>query len=130
MSESDTDAGLIFKTFENATPPAAQPAPDASEDDPWAGWNAWVRRHLEIEREQMLRGIAEATMTLIHRERVVFERKLGVLEGEIREFKGMLGATLQLLGQKSGNSTTVLKPDSAVVELPRGFLRRTHDNAA
>jgi hypothetical protein len=89
-----------------------------------------VRRHLEIEREQMLRGIAEATMTLIHRERVVFERKLGVLEGEIREFKGMLGATLQLLGQKSGNSTTVLKPDSAVVELPRGFLRRTHDNAA
>ena len=54
-------------------------------------------------------------MTLIQRERVAYDRKLGILEGEIRELKGMLGAALTLLGQKS-NLPTMGK--SEVVDLP------------
>jgi len=52
------------------------------------------------------------------------DRKIGILEGEIRELKGMLGATLTLLG-KSDTMSHLKSAD--VVELPHGFLRRVQN---
>jgi hypothetical protein len=66
-------------------------------------------------------------MILIHRERVRYERRIGELDGEIRELKGMLGATLQLLGGKSAPLPET-KSGAEIVELPQ-FLRRDDDAA-
>ena len=52
------------------------------------------------------------------------DRKIGILGGEIRELKGMLGATLTLLG-KSDTMSHLKSAD--VVELPHGFLRRVQN---
>src|SRR5262249_49144209 len=68
--------------------------------------------------QTLLKSVAEATMMLIWRERDAFDRKLADLRAENAELKGMIGSVLMLLGQKSGNVTTVKKPESDVVELP------------
>jgi len=118
VSESDTDAGLVFKTIEDATLPAPPPAPTASEgglglfgddrDEQLTKALGYVVSHERHSRREEL----EAAL-------VTRDRKIAELEGELREVKGMLGATLQLLGARNG-------PDR-VVELPKNFLRRAHE---
>ena|SRR5215831_18088502 len=65
---------------------------------------------------------AERNAALVER-----DRRIGMLEGEIRELRGMLGATLTLLGKCNGPVTF---PDSdRVVEIPKDFMRRRTDAA-
>src|SRR5262249_42751333 len=106
MRKSDETLGLLYRTNENALVDA--PQPDAGAENSEA-WEQWLQRRLAAERDALVKGITEGFMTLLTRERLVYDRKLGELEGEIRELKGALGATLQLLGQKGGE----------VVVLPR-----------
>src|SRR5262249_37787549 len=58
VSESDPD-GLIYKDYDNSAP---APAPEA---DPWAGWNAWLRGHLDIERQSIREEVENALVELI-----------------------------------------------------------------
>jgi len=125
VEKSGAAGGLASKTTETAPAPAAAAnAATFTEEDKqniagWLCWLRWLRDQYPFEQKQLLKdigcGIADATMTLIQRERVAYDRKLGILEGEIRELKGMLGAALTLLGQKS-NLPTMGK--SEVVDLP------------
>ncbi|HMF27568.1 MAG TPA: hypothetical protein VKE42_02285, partial [Candidatus Cybelea sp.] len=55
------------------------------------------------------RGIAQFVVTWCNRKLVARDRKIAELEGELREVKGMLAATLQLLGKSKS---------ADVVELP------------
>jgi len=77
-------------------------------DEAQAGWEAWLRASLTIERAEILDTVTQALGEVIaairnEHEAALIERdrKIANLEGELREMKGMLGATLQLLGQKS-----------------------------
>jgi hypothetical protein len=90
VSETD-DAGLLYRSYDNsALETALEPEPEPFDQDTLAD------------------SVAKFVITRIRRERVVYDRKIAGLEGELREVKGMLGAVLQLLG-KSGT----------VVELPK-----------
>jgi len=58
------------------------------------------------------------------------DRRIGILEGELRELKGMLGGLLTVMGGAVG-ATEMMAPThhdggGDVVELPRGFLRKVH----
>jgi len=90
VSAAPSPGDLIYRRMENAQVAAPAAEPQASEGD-WSGWERWLRAHLDIERERMLDGIAEATVTLIQRERVKHDR-------EIAELRGRLDALFQLLG--------------------------------
>ena len=96
MSESG-GAGIIYKEYDNSPLPPAAATAEGEQD--WSGWEAWMAGHLAVEREQIAKGFAEAVMTLIQRERIRFERELAILKNENAEIRGMLGATLQLLGK-------------------------------
>ena len=125
VNESN-DAGLIYKDYDNgALQHAQQPEPQPD----WSGWEKWLRGHLDNLREEMACGIAQATMTLIHCERIKFERKLGILEGKLRELHGMLGAALAIIGADKAKGESPSRDDGSIVELPKNFLRRTHDAA-
>jgi hypothetical protein len=113
VSETDTDEGLIFKTIDDALVPA--PAADAD----WSGWEAWMAGHLAVERQKLAETMGEVIATLRREWRQEIDRRVTTLQNENAELRGMLGATLTLLGQKSGNATSVAKPESDVVELAR-----------
>src|SRR5262249_62086664 len=57
---------------------------------------------------------------------VTRDRKIAELAGKLREVKGMLGAVLTLMGKASHETHS---KGADVVELPKNFLRRTHDAA-
>jgi hypothetical protein len=95
VSETDEPRGLVYKRYDNAPAPAAQPEPD------WSDWEAWLQGHLAILRQQMIKGVAEGVMMLIHRERDAFERKLADLRAENAELRGKLDVVLTMVGQKS-----------------------------
>jgi hypothetical protein len=98
VNESEAD-GLVYRTYENDAPaPAPVPEPRPSDDD---------------ELMHALDEFSKATVD-----------KFRALEIANAELRGKVDALLQLFGQKSGNSTTVLKPESEVVDLPRGFWKR------
>jgi hypothetical protein len=62
---------------------------------------------------------------LDRRQRIALERRVAMLEDELRETKGFIAGVLTLLG-KSGNSTA--ESDGEVIDLPS--WRRRRDDAA
>jgi hypothetical protein len=132
VSKSDTDAGLIFKTI-NATPAAAahHAAPsietkaDLTETDKknLADWNAWIRGHLDIERqairEELERALVEIIVELRKERREEIEKAVAKRDAEIAHLRGQVETLTRLYAGKSAD----------VTELPKGFLRRTHDAA-
>jgi len=114
---------IIYRDFDGgALTPGSEP--DMPPD--FSGWEKWLDGHLAIMRKAILddvaRGTAQATMTLIQRERARFERELAILKNENAEIKGMLTSALMLLGQKETKAADI-------VELPRGFIRKRTDAA-
>jgi len=105
VSETD-DAALVYKTTWSEPEPAPEPAPSDDEAYP----------PLSDLRE----AIAEFVVEWTNRKLVERDRRIASLEGDIRELKGMLGATLTLLGQKSGNTPVGVKPESALRGLKSG----------
>jgi len=93
---------------EDATPAPAEPETD------WLQWQAWLDGHLANEREAMLDGVAEFVVRMLDQERVIYERRIAELEGEIRELKGLTGGLLTLLGQRAEDRSK----SGQVVDLP------------
>jgi hypothetical protein len=124
VCESD-DAGLVYKTHDNN-----EPAPAAADDGDWSGWEAWLRAHLDNERAVFTEALAEVISELRKEWRAEhaqalteLARKFADLRAENAELKGMLAATLTLLGQHAGDSTKAAN----VVDLPN--WRRGHGAA-
>jgi len=118
---------IIYRDYDGAAfQPTPEPTPEPTPDALFGDWRddalargigfalSEVRHQLRTEREAAL---------------VTRDRKIAELEGELREIRGMLGATLALLGQKSEGSSSVraTNPRTEVVELPRGFMRRVQN---
>ena len=93
VNESDNDAGLVFKTIDNATVEPAQPEQD------WSDWERWMSGHLANFKEELFDGIAEFAVRLLAEERVVYDRRLAELRAENIELKGILATTLRQLNQ-------------------------------
>src|SRR5215468_4184436 len=80
------------------------PAPAPAADDPWKDWNAWVKGHLLNERQVVAYAIGEVVADTRKEVRAEFEaaltardRRIGMLEGELRELKGFVGGLLTVL---------------------------------
>ena len=91
------EPGIIYRRYDGG---ALQPASEPEQPD-WSGWERWLQGHLTILRQQMIEGLAEGVMTLLHRERDAFDRELAVLRAENAELRGKLDAVLTMLGQKT-----------------------------
>jgi hypothetical protein len=74
----------------------------------------------------LMQSVAEFASQYITERLVPLNRELALLRNENAELKGALGSVLQLLGK----SVPHVRDDDTVVDLPRGFMRRVHDNAA
>jgi len=105
VSESDTDAGLVFKTVEDAMVPTAEPEPMPADSEPYPSFT------------DLRAGIAKFVVTWT-------ADKLAERDRRIERLEGKLDATLQLLGARTGD----VPKSGEIVELPK-FLRRT-TNAA
>jgi len=110
MQKSDDDDSLVYKTHDDAD---------------WSGWERWIAGHLDIERRRMQDEVVDGLLAVEKdmREEMVEalmrrDREISDLRAEVAECKGMLAATLQLLGNKSAD----------IVDLPRAGWRR--DGAA
>ena len=117
LQKSDESAVLYREHHDNAPAPAPQPAdaPSESEQTDWSRWEKWLRGHLDIEREEMLAGIAKAVMILIHRERDSFERKIAELRAENIELKGLLTDALNRFA-KINDATRGLTDEIAALQ--------------
>jgi hypothetical protein len=126
---------LLYRVVDNSAP-AAESAPA----DEWAGWNAWVRAHLDNEREALTDTMAEVIVELrrewrAEREIALVERdrRIGVVEGELCETKAMLGDAFAKLNAATGEieqlrterrerqirDATIAERSSRVAELQR-----------
>lgn len=74
---------------DGAPAPAPEPEPEPSGDDPEL-----------VDAIERFASACETRFAELDSELVKRDRKIGELEGELRELKGMLGATLTLLGQQ------------------------------
>src|SRR5262249_28416020 len=108
LVEQTNELGLITRDYAgNAQALAAEPDADGLDDYTRAICRyvvEYTRQNLP-ERDQRL-DIHENEIVALKRlvrESIERDRKIGILEGELREVKGMLGATLTLLGQKSAD---------------------------
>jgi hypothetical protein len=115
MRKSDHPAGLLYRTTDNALQRAPAVEREAFDEQPPA--------FDERQRDCLATVIAELRKEFDQRVKIravrfVLQKSIADLQAENAEIKGMLGATLQLLGQKMGNITTVIKPKSDVVDLP------------
>jgi hypothetical protein len=104
VQKSDESVVLYREHHDNA--PA--PAPAAEADDPWKDWNAWlagsIALHIEAEREVVAEAIAEVGAHIQRETRaeraaelVARDRRIGIVEGELKETASLLADTLRKL---------------------------------
>ena len=104
--QRDGSAALEYRVTDNSALPApetAKPAP--SDGDPWNSWfTASFALHTQAEREVTAIAIGEvaAHERAFHRAEfeaalVARDRRIGILEGELRETEAMLSSTLKRL---------------------------------
>jgi hypothetical protein len=88
------------------------------------GWNAWMRGHLDIERQAIREELEGALVEIIVELRKEWHDEvktaLAKRDAEIANLRGQVETLTRLYAGKTAD----------VTELPKGFLRRTHDNAA
>jgi hypothetical protein len=111
VSESDTDADLVFKTVDDALVPAAKSAAEPSDE---------TLGLFGDQRDQML---AQSLGIIIAELRREWRQEIKRLERENIELRARVDTLTTILA--GGNAKS-----ADVVELPKNFLRRTHDNAA
>jgi len=99
MQESEPVLDLVFKTIEDATPPAPQPEPQPSSDEPTLG-DAVLEFCGAVDRR--------------------FER----LEHAHVELRGKVDALLTLLGKKDVRSADTSSDSADVIDLPDWRSRR------
>jgi hypothetical protein len=124
--------GILYRATENnAQPPVAAMDATPSDDDVAQLFDdPELNRNFTHAMGYVISELRHEWRTERDAALVERDRKIGILEGELREMKGMLGAVLALMGGKPlPTSNKNISDDSTVIELPR-FLRRTHDNAA
>jgi hypothetical protein len=123
--KTDPGRGMVFRTQENAqvASPAAAPAPSNGHDDSWAAWNAWLRSHLDIERDV----VGKAMGTVIAQVRKEFgndlvqrDRRIAELVAENLEIKAMLADMLKHYDQSA----------KAIARLARDVVAETRDRQA
>jgi hypothetical protein len=84
---TDETTGLVYRLHDR----------DAENERNSADWNAWVRSHLEAEREFLLKAMAGGMSEYVHFHLTERDRKIASLEAELAECKGMLGRALTAL---------------------------------
>jgi len=109
VQKSDGD-GLVYRTHENNAPaPAPPPDAEPSESEPYP------------PLEQLHQAIAQFVVCWTNRKLdqalIARDRRIGILEGEIRELKGFVGGIVALLGQKQVDNVSLKHGD--VTELPK-----------
>ena len=129
LVQKDGSVGVLYREHDETVamvqPVTVAPAAMVGEEPDWSGWQKWLDGHLNILRDDLLDGVAEGMMTLILKERALFNRELGVLRNENTELRGMLRDTLAKFTDCSGQ-TIELK--DAIAQLQRVDLeRRTRD---
>jgi len=130
------DAGLIYKQHDNSEPAPALAADTTLSGEALAQWHAdwdrWMLGHLAVERRGLLDALERDLVEILAKqeqdirqerdaELLKRDRRIGELEGEIRELKGFVGGLLAAFGQKEKTAD--------VVDLPHGFWRRNRDVA-
>jgi len=113
VEKSGDGAGLIFRTTETERAPAAAAVSTQSSE----------AEDYPVGRDEVARALGVIIAELRAEWTQEFEKR----ESRIARLEGQIEMLVALLGQKLGLPTM---GKSDVVELPRGFLRRTHDNAA
>jgi hypothetical protein len=91
VQQNDAAAGLVYKRMDDALQPA--PEPD------WSQWEAWLKGHLDILREEMIDAVAEGMVEFFKQKRHELDRELTVLRNENAELKAMLGDVVARLGE-------------------------------
>jgi hypothetical protein len=104
-----------------AQPATVAPAATVGDGQDWSGWEKWLAGHLDLLRGEMLDGVAEGMMTLILKERAMFDRELGVLRNENAELRGMLGDLLKKFADCNGQAVEL---KDAVARLQKSDERR------
>jgi hypothetical protein len=92
VRQKDVGATLLYRTHQNvqALVPRSNAMPSSADPSPAN----------DGELDGYSKAIAEFTVAYVAKTLVERDRKIAELQGELREIKGMLGATLQLLGQQ------------------------------
>ena len=77
------------------------------------------------DSDALAQAMAEVIVETRRELRHEMQREVAILRNENAELRGMLGAVLTMLGKSANFSDS--KTDD-VVDLPRGFIRRVHNN--
>ena len=101
VNKSDTGAGVVFKTMEDAIVPETTPAPEEFTDT-------------------QIQAISYFVVSWVAEKMASRDERLTKLETRVETLLALFGKSGKLLDDAKG---------ADVVELPRGFLRRTHDAA-
>src|SRR6516162_4165688 len=56
----------------------------------WSGWEQWLRGHLDIERDKMLRGFAERMSQYVHEKLASRDAKIAKLEAQVETLLTLL----------------------------------------
>jgi hypothetical protein len=101
VQKSDEPAVLYREHYDSA------PASAGAETDEWAGWNAWMRGHLDIER-QSIRGELEGTLVRIIVElrkewREEVTKAVAERDAEIAHLRGQVEVLTRLYAGKSAD---------------------------
>src|SRR5262249_30316003 len=112
---------LIFKTVEG--PPVSNIWTGDTGEPDWSGWERWLSGHLHNLRAEMSRGVAEATMLLIQRERAAGDRKLAELRAENVELKAVLADVLKRLDRLAVDVETARQVRAASTALTVRLVR-------
>jgi hypothetical protein len=101
VSETDERRGLVYKRFDPPPEPAGNGGDEPSDDeDTIQLFGDWRDKALTDALAEVIVELRREWRQEREAELVKRDRKIGELEGELREIRGMLGATLTLLGQQ------------------------------
>jgi len=112
MRKSDAE-GVLYREQDGnaqgrATPTDAGPKNEsAAETDEWAGWNAWMRGHLDIERqairEELETTLVELIVELRKKWREEVTKAVAKRDKEIANLRGQVETLTRLYAGKSAD---------------------------
>jgi hypothetical protein len=109
---------------------------DQEPERDWSGWEAWRAGHENLLREEIVKAldqehdnIDKALAEVIERVYLEIDRRVGALENENKELRGMLGEALSRLGEaRKIAETNASEHGAAIKKLERAELvRQTRD---
>jgi len=115
-------SGLLYRQHDDALQahaPDSAPTPSNGDDNEWKGWNAWMRGHLDNEREVIAQAIGEVAAMLREEWRDEFKDAIAKRDATIARLEGQVEMLVRMLG--SGKTADV-------IEVGKGIVRRVQNN--